>query len=110
MNKIAILLFTGIVLSTGAMAQTKAQAQDNKADQKELKNTIIDKKEDKHEVGSDLAHLKIKSALRERREVRRHRRSITKQGEHLENHGVAHPITKAKHEAKAEKEMKESKQ
>jgi len=109
MNKIAILLFTGIVLSTGAMAQTKAQ-QDVNMNQKVLTNTIVDKKEDKHEAGSDMAHFKMKSAMAKRREVRRHRKSIRIQSENLENHGVSHPLTKSKHQAKAEKEMKESKQ
>ena len=106
MKKITTLFFAGIILSSSAMAQTK----DVKADQKELKNTIEDKKEDKHEAGKDLVHLRVKPALAKRREVRRHRKSIHKQGEHLENHGVKHPIGKAKHEAKADKEMKKAKE
>jgi len=105
MKKIAILFAIGIVLSTGAMAQTK----DVKKDQKVLKNTIKDKKEDKHEVGNDLAHLRIKSAVKDRKEVRKHRKSIHKQGESLENRGVKHPIAKAKRQVKAEKDIKKGK-
>ena len=104
MKKFAMLLLTGIMLSTGAMAQTK----DVKEDQKVLKNTIKDKKEDKHEAGKNLANLRVKKALRGRREVRRHRRSIHRQGEHLEAHGVKHPIEKAKHQAKIDKDKKDN--
>jgi len=105
MKKFAILLITGLVLCTGAMAQTK----DVKSDQKALKSTIKDKKEDKHEEGKDLAHLRIKSAMKEHREIRHHRKSIHKQGEHLEAHGVEHPIVKAKHQIHEEKEIKKGK-
>ncbi len=102
MIKFAMLLFMGSVFATGATAQSK----DIKEDKKVLKNTIKDKKEDKHEAGNDLAHLRIKSAIKGRKEVRAHRRSIHKQGEHLERHGVRHPIEKAKHQLKVEKDEK----
>ena len=102
MKKIAVLLLTAVFLSVGAVAQTK----DVKEDQRVLKNTIKDKKYDKHTAGKNLENLRIKRALRNRREVRRHRRSIHRQGEHLENHGVKHPIQKAKVQAKADKDKK----
>ena len=105
MKKIAILLFAGVIFSTGAMAQTK----DTKTEQRVLKNSIADKKEDKHEAGKDLDHLRVKSALKGRREVRHHRKSIHKQGERLENRGVKEPIEKAKHQAKVEKDVKKGK-
>jgi len=105
MKKIATLILISIVFSTAAMAQSK----DVKTDQRNLKNTIKDKKEDKHEAGKDLAHLRIKPALEGRREVRRHRKSIHKQGEHLENHGIKHPIHRAKEQVKAEKDLKKGK-
>jgi hypothetical protein len=105
MKKIVFLLITGLVLCTGAMAQSK----DVKQDKQELKNSIKDKKEDKKETRTDLTHLKIKSAMNKNKEVGRHRRSIHKQGEHLEAHGVKHPVLKAKHEVHEEKEAKEDK-
>ena len=71
-----------------------------------LKNTIKDKKEDKHEAGKDLGKLKIKAAVAERKEVRAHRRSIRRQGKRLRRHGVKHPIEKAKHAAKVDKDKK----
>lgn len=105
MKKIVFLIITGLVLCTGAIAQSK----DVKDDKKELKNSIKDKKEDKQETRKDLAHLKIKSAMKKNREVGRHRRSIHKQGEHLEAHGVKHPVMKEKHEIHEEKEAKKDK-
>jgi hypothetical protein len=86
-----------------------AQSKDVKDDKKDLKNSVKDKKEDKKETRQDLGHLKIKSAMRKNREVGRHRRSIHKQGEHLENHGVKHPVATAKHEVHEEKEAKKDK-
>ena len=100
-----MLLIIGMVVSAGAMAQTT----EVKKDQKVLKNTIKDKKEDKHEVGKDLAHFRVEKAVKGRKEVRRHRRSIHKQGEHLEKLGVKEPIDKAKHQVKAEKDAKKGK-
>lgn len=102
MKKIVFLVITGLVLCTGAIAQSK----DIKNDKKDLKNSIKEKKEDKKETRKDLVHLKIKSAMEENREVGRHRRSIHKQGGHLEAHGVKHPVSKAKHQVHEEKEMK----
>jgi hypothetical protein len=105
MKKIVFILCIGLASATGVMAQTK----DVKQDQKVLKNSIADKKEDKHEVGKDLAHLRIESARNKHKEVRRHRRSIHKQGQHLENHGMKAPIRKAKRQAKADKDAKKGK-
>ena len=105
MKKMAILLITGIILGTGAMAQQK----DIKKDEKVLKNTIKDNREDRRESGKDLAHLKVKSAIRENKEVGQHRRSIRKQGKHLKKHGVKHPVTKAKQQIREEKEIKKGK-
>ncbi len=100
MKKITILLLISAMLSTVAVAQSHRV----NTEQKTLKNTIKDKKEDKHEVGGNLAHLRVRSALRGRREVRRHRRSISRQGERQENRGVQHPIMTAKRQAKTEKD------
>jgi len=102
MKKILVLFVIGAIFSNAAAAQTK----DVKEDQKVLKNTIKDKKEDKHEAGKDLAHLRVKAAVNGRKEVRHHRKSIHKQGRHLKQHGVTHPIEKAKHKAKVDKDIK----
>ena len=102
MKKIMMLLLMGTLFITAATAQTK----DVKDDQRVLKNTIKDKKEDKHEAGKDLAHLKVKAAIKGRKEVRHHRKSIHRQGQHLKKHGITHPIEKAKHKAKVDKDIK----
>ncbi len=106
MKKIAFLIVTGLVLCIGAIAQSK----DIKDDKRDLKSSIKDKKEDKQETRKDLTHLKIKKAVKKNKEVGQHRRSIHKQGEHLEAHGVKHPVTKAKHQIKEEKEIKKDKE
>lgn len=90
------------LFTTVASAQTK----EVKNDKQVLKNTIKDKKEDKHEMGKDLSKLKFKAAVKERKEVRHHRWSVRRQGKHLRRHGVTHPIEKAKHEAKVDKDKK----
>jgi|GEM_PF-732148 hypothetical protein len=102
MKKNIILLIVGVIFSAAAMAQTKDKY--IKTDEKNLTSTVIDKKEDKHEAGKDLAHLKIKSAWEKRKEIRAHKRRIKREEEYLANHGVKHPLRKAKHMAKAEKE------
>ena len=93
----------GAVLTTGAFAQTK------KAETKKLENTIADKKADKHAAGADLKHLRIEKALQRRKEVRAHRRSIRRQGKHLRNQGVKHPIHEAKEIVKADKDAMKGK-
>ncbi len=95
MKKTIILLLLSAAITTGVSAQTK----DEKKDEKVLKNKIEDKKEDKHEAGKDLAHLKVKSALKKRREVRRHRKSIHRVAKDLKQDGVKHPMKQAKTEA-----------
>ncbi len=104
--KTALFLMMSVAIGTTGLAQTK----DIKQDEKKLKNSITDKKEDRHEAGRDLGHLRVKKALKERREVRHHRRSIHHQAEHLNDHGVKHPMQKARHQAKAEKEAKKGKE
>ena len=104
MKKIIFILLS-VALSTGAFAQTKA------ADTKKLENTIADKKADKHVAAHNLKHLRVTKALRGRREVRMHRRSIHRQGENLErNHGVKHPVTEAKEKVKANKDARKGKE
>lgn len=102
MKKIIIFLLMGGIFTTAVTAQTK----DVKKDETVLKNTIKDKKEDRREAGKDLANLKVKAAVKERKEVRHHRKSIRRQGKHLRNHGVKHPIKTAKDKAKVDKDMK----
>lgn len=102
MKNIALLLLLMGVFSISAVAQSHQV----KTEQRTLKNSIKDKKEDKHAVGNNLRHLRVKSALKGRREVRRHRRSIRRQDERLERHGQNNPMNKAKRQAKDDKNDK----
>ena len=102
MKKIILCLFMGIAICSCASAQTEQV----KREQKTLKNSIKDKKEDKHEVAKDLSNGRVKAAVKDRKEVRRHRSSIRRQGKHLQRHGVKRPIHKAKVQAKKEKDIK----
>lgn len=83
-----------------------AQQKDVATDKVVLKNTIKDKKTDKHEAGKDLANLRIKKAINGRKEVRKHRKSIRHQGKHLRRHGVKRPVHDAKSKAKVDKDIK----
>lgn len=105
MKKFILFLFISIATS----ASVNAQSEQVKQEQKTLKNSIKDKKEDKHEVAKDLANGRVKAAVKDRKEVRRHRASIHKQGKHLQRHGVKRPIHKAKVQAKKEKDIKNGK-
>jgi hypothetical protein len=102
MKKI-IFLMLGAALTTGAFAQTT-----KKEETRNLENKIADKKEDKHEAGKDLENGRIRKAVKGRKEVRSHRRTIHRMGKHLEKaHGVQHPIHKAKVEVKKEKDIRQ---
>lgn len=102
MKKIIVLFLMSGFISTAALAQTK----DVKKEETVLKNTIKDKKEDKKVVGNDLKNLRVEQAVKDHKEVAHHRKSINRQGKHLEKQGVKHPIEKAKEEIKDEKDMK----
>ena len=101
MKKLILFLFAA-VLTTGVFAQTV-----NKEENR-IANKIVDKKEDKHVAGRHLKHLRVKKALRTRREVRAHRRSIRRAGDRLEARGVSRPVHKAKLRAKAIKDAKKA--
>lgn len=98
MKKFVMFFLIGALISTTALSQS--------SDEKVLKGTIKDKKADRKEMGKDVTHLRAKAAVRHRREVKRHRKSIHRQGENLQNQGVKHPVRKAKHQAKADKDAK----
>ena len=99
-----ILLCTA--LATGVMAQIteKKEAMDKKKTEKELKKAIIEKKEEKKEVGEDLKHLKIGKAIKDRKDVRAYTKKIHRKGKHLrKHHGVKRPIHKSQKEIREEK-------
>ena len=104
-------ILLGVVLTTGAMAQTaeKKAQMDKKKTEKQLEEAIEAKKDEKKEVGNDLKHLKIGEAVKDRKEVRADRRIIHRKAKHLKQaHGVKHPIRKAQKEVKEEKDEKKA--
>jgi ribosomal protein S8 len=101
MKRIAFILLS-FALTSGAMAQT--------ATKKQLQTTIKEKKDEKHEVGSDLKHLKVSAAVKDRKEVRSDRRRIHRKAHHLKKaHGVDHPTIKAQKEVKEAKDQRKGK-
>ncbi len=107
-----IFILLGFALTSGAMAQTaeKKAAMDKKKTEKQLNSTIAAKKDEKHEAGSDLKHLKISAAVKDRKEVRADRRRIHRKAHHLKKaHGSKHPRIKAQRAVKDEKDEKNSK-
>ncbi len=99
-------MMAGIAFTTVAMAQstdTKVEM-DKKKTEKQLKNVIKEKKDEKKEAGTDLKHLKLDKAIEDRKEVRADRRLEHKKARHLRNvHGVKNPIHKAQKEIREEK-------
>ena len=105
MKKLLVVLL-GVALTSGAMAQTK----DVKMEEKQLKNTIKDKKMDKHEAGKDLKNVRMESAKDKRKEVRMHRKTIHREVRHLKNEGVEHPKRDAQRAAKKDKDIRKGKE
>ena len=111
MKKIAFILL-GFALTSGTMAQTaeKKAEMDKKKTEKQLENAIEAKKDEKHEVGSDLKHLKIGAAVKDQKEVRSDRRRIHRKAHHLKKaYGVKHPIIKAQKEVREDENEKKGK-
>jgi hypothetical protein len=106
-----IFILLGIVLTTGAMAQTaesKAHI-DKKKDEKKLENSITAKKEEQNKAGNDLKHFKVKAAVKHRKVVRADNRRIHRRASHLKStHRVKHPIHMAKKEIKENKDKKKA--
>lgn len=104
--KKTIFILLSIALTSGVMAQTAAAKAEihKKENEKQLKNAVAEKKEEKHEVAHDLKHLKVGEAIEDRKDVRAERKVIHKKAKHLKKaHGAKHPIRKAQKQLKAEK-------
>ena len=104
MKTIMIILFS-IVSMSFANAQTPQATK--KAEMKDLKKDVVEKKDERKEMGKDLTHAKFKHALHERKEVRADKKDIKHDEARLENQGVKHPVAKVKHDIKADKERKQ---
>ncbi|MEP6746639.1 MAG: hypothetical protein ABJB86_02875 [Bacteroidota bacterium] len=103
------LIAAGFVLATVAVGQTPEQHEKKKAEMKDLKTDVVEKREENKEMEKHITHAKFKKAVGDRKDKRAEKRHIRKDETHLKNQGVKHPVAKVKHELKAEKELKKAK-
>ena len=85
------------------------QATKHSTDIKCHDNLFCQARGNRKEMGNDLTHAKFKKAVDERKDVRAEKRDIKKDEKRLERQGVKHPVTKAKHKIRAEKEEQKAK-
>ncbi|MHA4806712.1 hypothetical protein ACX0G9_01330 [Flavitalea flava] len=102
MKKVLFLLLS-ISIAAGAMAQTDPP---KKAEMKDLKTDVREKKAAKHKVNKDLGHLRLRKATKDQKVVRAENKDINKDAKRLKNRGVEHPVTKAKRQVKVEDDAK----
>jgi len=100
--KKALMFLVGIILTTLSFAQTTPK----KVEEKQLRTDIRDKKQDKHVVTKDVAHLRLKDAKADHRNVVADNHSISHHSNQLKRRGVKHPISRAKHQIHAQDEAK----
>ena len=107
--KKSIILAAGLMLTIGAFAQTTPRQEDKKEDSKALRDDIKEKRKDNKEVAKDVTHLKLKEAKKEHREVVADKKAMHRDAKHLKKeHGVKHPIRRAKHQIHEQHEANES--
>lgn len=101
MKKI-IFLILGAALTTVSVAQTTPK----KVEEKRLRHDIREKREENHEVGKDLTHLKFKKAQADHKDVVTEKNAMDRHAAQLRKRGVKHPIARAKHQIHAQDEAK----
>lgn len=103
----AFLLATGI--GATAIAQAPASDQKKKAEINDLKEDVKAKKEQKKEVTKAWTHGHVTKAVAEHKEKKEIKKDIEQDEATLKAQGVKHPVAKAKHKLKAEKEAQKAK-
>lgn len=101
MKKLLFILF-GATLTTLTFAQTTPK----KVEEKELRHDIREKREEKHEVGKDVTHLKVKKAMADHKDVVTEKKAQNRHAAQLRRRGVKHPVSRAKHQIHAQDEAK----
>ncbi|MBC7720988.1 MAG: hypothetical protein H7068_03140 [Pedobacter sp.] len=92
MKKVMFLLLgTAITLTT--MAQTTPT---KKAAEKAMVTDVKDLKAERNERNTKIAHLKLKSAKHDQREINADRKHLHANKKHLKNKGVKTPVEDAK--------------
>jgi len=97
----------GIIITSAAVGQTPEQQK--KAELKDLKKDVVEKREDQKKVTKDLTHAKVGKAVQDHKEVHEDRKDMKEDEARLKSQGVKHPKYKARHKIKAEKEEKKAK-
>ncbi len=102
-----MMVLLGVLFSIALTAQTPVEKK--KEEMKDLKKDVVEKREERKEMGKAITHAKFKKAVNERKDVRAEKRHIKRDAARLEKQGVKHPVAKAKHKIHAEKEEKKAK-
>jgi hypothetical protein len=102
MKKLLFLLL-GITFGAAVMAQTSPA---KKAEMKDLRTDVREKKVAKHRVNKDLSHVKVKKAVRDHKAVAAKNKDMREDSRHLKNHGVDHPVAKAKRQVRVQDDAK----
>ena len=102
-----MIILMGVLFSAALVAQTPVEKK--KEEMKGLKKDVVEKREERKEMGKAITHAKFKKAVNERKDVRAEKREIKEDAARLEKQGVKHPEAKAKHKIRAEKEEKKAK-
>jgi hypothetical protein len=102
MKKIVFLLI-GISLTVGAMAQTDPQ---KKAEMKDLRTDVREKKAASHKVNKDLSHIRVKKAIHDHKAVAKENKDIKRDSKALKEKGVSHPVAKAKRQVRVQQDNK----
>lgn len=102
MKKLVFLLI-GMSLTVAVMAQTNPQ---KKAEMKDLRTDVREKKAAKHQVNKDLGHVRIKKAIHDHKAVAAENKDIKRDSKSLKEKGVSHPVAKAKRQVKVQSDNK----
>jgi hypothetical protein len=101
MKKLSFVIM-GLALTTISFAQTTPK----KTEEKQLRNDIREKHEENHEVAKDVAHLNIKKAKADHKDVVTEKKAMHHHSAQLKRRGVKHPVSRAKHQIHAQDEAK----
>ena len=89
----------GISLATSAVAQTDPQ---KKAEMKDLRTDVREKKAASHKVSKDWSHARVSKAMHDHKAVARENKDINKDSKRLKKQGVDHPVAKAKRQVRVQ--------
>lgn len=107
--KTVFAMLVGLGISAAVVAQAPASQQKKKAEINDLKEDVKAKKEEKKEVAKAWTHGHVNKAVQEHKEKKEIKNDMKQDEAKLKAQGVKHPVAKAKHKLKAEKEARKAK-